>query len=166
MLSSQNPAKKFIVLYNTAGKNIASCVIGRQRLPPFTINKMVIYPKGFIVEKKCMFYGTNDELEAHYLCAILNSDVVNQMIKPLQTRGLYGERDIVRRPLMLPIPKFDYTVSIHKRLAELSKICHKKVSKVRFNKKSVAGLRKQTKEAIKDVLKEIDEVFVKLLGTE
>jgi hypothetical protein len=30
-----------------------------------------------------MYYETNDEMEAHYLCAALNSDVINEAIKPI-----------------------------------------------------------------------------------
>ena len=65
---------------------------------------------------------------------------------------------------MLPIPKFDPSNPLHLKLAELSKICHAKIAKTKFTKKSVAGRRKEAKEAIKDELKEIDNLVSKLLG--
>ena len=125
-----------------------------------------ITPRGFIAEAKTYFYETDDETEAHYICAVLNSPTINEMIKPLQPRGLYGERDIHRRPFMFPIPRFNPNDHIHTKLAKLGKICHEKVSKVKFTKKSVAGLRKQAKEAIGDELIEIDQLVLKLLRLE
>jgi SAM-dependent methyltransferase len=166
LLSSQNPSKRYVLLYNASGTNLVSCIVDRKALPGFEIFKARITPKGFIAEWKTYFYETDDETEAHYLCAVLNSDVVNEKIKPLQTRGLYGERDISRRPFMLPIPRFYAENQAHLRLAELSRICHEKiaVAKTMFTGKSVAGLRKQAKETIEVELKEINELVSSLLA--
>jgi hypothetical protein len=76
----------------------------------------------------------------------------------LEFHPYFGERDIVRRPFMFPIPRFNPNNSVHLGLAELSKICHEKVAKVKFTGKSVASLRKQAREAVKGELKEIDEL--------
>jgi hypothetical protein len=163
-LSSQDLSKRYVVLYNRSGSNIVSCVVDKQNLPPFKVNVFFIQPRGFVAYETTMFYETNDEMEAHYLCVILNSDIINEEIKPYQTKGLFGERDIVRRPFMLPIPKFNPTDQIHKRLAELSKICHEKASKIKLTKKSVAGRRKEVREALKSEIAEINELVSKLLG--
>jgi len=164
-LSNQNPSKPFIVIYNKTGSNIVSCVIDRQYIQNINL-ELGIKAKDFIVDYESFYYETNDEMEAYYIVAILNSSIVNQAIKPLQTRGLYGARHITRRPFMLPIPKFDPTNFIHLRLAELSKICHEKVAeaKVKFAGKSVANLRKQAKEVVKEELREIDGLVSKLLN--
>jgi SAM-dependent methyltransferase len=164
LLSSQNPSKRYIVLYNTSGKDLASCVVDRKNLPPLKLGNFVIEPRGFIADKKTMLYEIDDEIEAHYLCAILNSDVVNDAIKPYQTKGLYGERDIVRRPFMLPIPRFDPGNPIHRRLAELSKICHEKASRIELAKKSVAHRRKEIRNVLKAEIDEINKLVSQLLG--
>jgi hypothetical protein len=166
LLTIQNPSKRYVLLYNTSGTNLVSCVVDRKALPDFEILKAKITPKGFIAEAKTYFYETDNEAEAHYLCAVLNSDVVNERIKPLQTRGLYGERDIHRRPFMLPIPRFYAENQAHLRLAELSRICHEKiaVAKTMFTGKSAAGLRKQAKETIEVELKEINELVSSILA--
>jgi len=166
LLTSQNPQARFIVLYNTGGTNLVSCVIDKYALSEISVGNAKIKPCNFIAEKKTMFYETNNEFEAHYICSILNADYVNETIKPLQTKGLFGERDIVRRPFMLPIPKFNPNNFVHLRLAELSKICHKKVAeaKVKFTGKSTANLRKQAREAVKDELRKIDELVSNLLN--
>jgi len=165
-LTDQNPSKRYVVLYSASGKNVVSCVIDKDSLPAFTILKTEIRPKGFIADCKTFFYETNDEMEAHYLAAILNSNVVNKTIKPLQTRGLFGERDICKRPFMLPIPKFDENNPLHVKLAELSKKCHVKVASIKFTKKSTAGLRKEVRKSIeieKEII-EIDKLVSQLLG--
>jgi predicted component of type VI protein secretion system len=111
-----------------------------------------------------MFYETNNELEAHYLCAILNSDVVNELIKPLQPKGSKGERHIVRRPFVLPIPNFDPNNPVHRRLAELSKACHEKASRITLTKRDVAARRKEVRDALKAEMTEINKLVSQLLG--
>jgi type I restriction-modification system DNA methylase subunit len=164
LLSSLNPNKRYVVLYNTSGKDLASCVVDRQSLLPLKVGNFAIEPRGFVADKKTMFYETDDEMEAHYLCAILNSDVVNEAIKPYQTKGLFGERDIVRRPFMFPIQRFDPNNPVQRRLAELSKICHGKASRIRLTKKSVATRRKEVRDALKAEIDEINKLVSQLLG--
>ncbi|NAZ13453.1 MAG: N-6 DNA methylase [Desulfurococcales archaeon] len=164
LLSSQNPGKRYVVLYNTTGANLVSCVVDKQALTPFYVNKFVIRPRGFVAESATFFYETNSEDEAHYLSAILNSDIINDAIKPLQPKGLYGERAIHRRPFMFPIPRFDPNNPIHRRLADLSKICHAKVSRMIFTGRSVASKRKRVRETLKKEIDEINKLVSQLLG--
>jgi len=164
LLAEQNPQVSFIVLYNAAGTNIASCVVDRKKIPSFILNGAKIKPKNFVADKTTMSYETNDEEEAHYLCAILNSDVINRAIKPIQTRGLFGERHIVRRPFMLTIPQFNKENKMHKRLAELSKLCHSLVSKMTFRSTRPAAARKQVRDALKEQINEINSIVEELLG--
>jgi len=164
LLALQNPRKRYSVIYNSSGTNLVSCVIDKKMLPNFQLAKTVIKPKNFVADKKTHLYETDNELEAHYLCAILNSNLVNEMIKPLQTRGLFGERDIGRRPFMLPIPKFNKNDKLHLKLAELSKQCHVKIASLKFIKKSTANLRKKAREVVEKELAEIDKLVSQLLG--
>ena len=163
-LTNQNPNTKYVVLYNTSGTNLVSCVINKDEIRGFKIDNIIIPVRGFVVESKTYFYETNNEDEAHYICAILNSDIVNEGIKPLQPRGLYGERDIHRRPFVLPIPKFDKKNTIHKKLAELSKLCHSLVSKMTFRSTRPASARKQVRDALKEQINEINSIAEELLG--
>jgi|GEM_PF-2973948 len=65
---------------------------------------------------------------------------------------------------MFPTPRFDPNNPIHKRLAELSRICHEKVSKVRFTKKSVTGRREEARATLRKELEEINRLVQQLLG--
>ncbi|MEM0011308.1 MAG: hypothetical protein QXT84_06415 [Candidatus Bathyarchaeia archaeon] len=172
LLSVQDPNKRYIVLYNASGTNLVSRIIDKKYLPAFQVpvdkqpdSRVVeLAPRGFIAESTTYFYETDDEMEAHYLCAILNSNVVNDKIKPLQPRGLFGERHIHRRPFMLPIPKFNGNEESHIKLAELSKACHAKVASLKFTRKGTAGLREGARKAVEEEIDEIDELVSQLLG--
>ncbi|MEM4913441.1 MAG: N-6 DNA methylase [Desulfurococcaceae archaeon] len=165
LLSGQNPQKRFVVLYNASGTNIASCVIDKSNLPGFRINQVVIKPRGFIAESTTFFYETDDEDEAYYLCAVLNSNVINDLIKPYQPRGAFGERHIQRRPLMFPIPEFNRNDPRHVQLANISKTCHKKVSLMSMvlGGMTAAKARSTVKQLLAKELKEIDKLVSELL---
>lgn len=163
LLSIQNPKKRYVLVYNAAGTNLVSCVIDKRGLPPLEIGKATVKPAGFVADYKSYFYETNDEKEVHYLCAVLNSNVMNKAIKPYQTRGLFGERDISRRPFMFPTPEFEKDNPHHMRLAELSKLCHEKVSQPHLKGQRSASARKKATDIVEKELQEIDDIVGKML---
>ena len=164
LLSSQNPRRKYVVLYNASGTNIVSCVIDREAIPAFSVLKSKIEPKGFVADAKTWIYETNMEKEAHYLCAVLNSNVINMAVKPLQTKGLWGERDIHRRPFMIPLPKFEKKNGKHLELAELSQKCHSNVATLQLRGKSVGRARREAREFVSKEIKRIDELTSEILN--
>ena len=111
---------------------------------------------GFIAESKTYLFETNSADEAHYLSAILNSKVIDDKIKPFQTRGLWGARDIHRRPLLFPIPKFDPKNSNHLELAKLGKKCSEKIPQM-IEKFKVNGIGK-LRSLIRKELIEIESI--------
>lgn len=159
LLTSQNPGKKYAVLYTAVGKNIASCVINKENLPDFH----GVTPKGFIADHQTYIFETNKEDEAHYLCAILNSNVINEAIKSSQTKGAYGERHIHNRPLMFPIPEWNSKDSIQRRLVSESKKCHEKVRSIQYTQENTARKRKETRDSIKEYFKTIDSLVRKMI---
>jgi hypothetical protein len=77
-------------------------------------------------------------------------------------------RDIHKKVLELPIPKFDPSNKIHLRLAELGKLCSQKVAEWlksggQGKIKSIGVLRSRVREMLKDELKEIDGLVQKIL---
>jgi hypothetical protein len=158
-LTSQHPNGYHTVLYGGAGTNLASCVIS----PPFS--KIELSVKGFAADAKTYYYQTKDDMEAHYLCAFLNAPYVDDAIKPHQTRGQWGERDICRRPFeVVAIPKFDPADERHRKLAELSKECHKKVKQLELEGKNIGQLRGKVRKALANELAEIDGLVKSILG--
>jgi hypothetical protein len=103
-------------------------------------------------------------MEAHYLSAFLNAPYVDETIKPHQTRGQWGERDIHRRPFeVVPIPKFNPEDEKHQKLAELSRECHQKVARLALTGKSIGFLRNKVREHLSQELAEIDKLVRQIL---
>ena len=157
LLTYQHPNKRYVVVYNATGTDVVSCVIDRKSLQKYN---------GFVVDVKSWFYETNNDSEAHYLSAVLNSELISKLIKPFQPRGLFGARAVHRRPLLLPIPKFEDN-EVHVELSEMSKVCHEKV-KVLLNRKIGRirrnGIRNQIRKYLHNEIKDIDNLVSELLN--
>jgi len=68
------------------------------------------------------FFATDNESEAHYLCAIINSKPVRDFIKSFSSAGRgFGTPSVMEH---VGIPKFDPKNPLHQKLAEISKKCH------------------------------------------
>jgi hypothetical protein len=67
--------------------------------------------------------ATDNEEEAHYICAIINSTPVREFIKSFSSAGRgFGAPSIMK---YICIPKFDPKNNLHNRLSELSLTLHK-----------------------------------------
>ncbi len=95
------------------------------------------------------FFATDKDLEAHYLCAIVNSTPVREFIKSFSSAGRgFGSPSVMEH---VGIPKFDPNNPLHQRFAEISKKCHQ--------------LKKEGREKeIKKLEKENDKLVKKLFG--
>jgi hypothetical protein len=164
LLSSQNPRKKYLLIYAGSGSNVASCVIDRNDIPPFKLGPQLLKPALFVVDKTAWYIETDSLEEAHYLCAVLNSDVVNDTIKPLQTRGLFGERHIHRRPFLLPIPRFDEKNQVHLNLSSLSRQCHTKLTSASFDGINSGRARAEARHAVDDEIQSINKMVKSFLS--
>ena len=148
--------KRFIVLYSGTGTNICSCVIDRNKITG-QLDKRLI----FIADVKTWIFETEIEAEAYYLSAVLNSPILNQLIKPLQPQGLGGGRAIHRRPLQFPIPQFKGNNPDHKLLAEFGLQAHKII-----HSNTIDGLisnRKQARNIVNDQLEKINNLTKRML---
>jgi hypothetical protein len=121
--------------------------------------------KAFLAESKTYYFETENESEAYYLCAILNSKVVDDWIKPLQNTGQWGERDIHKRPLMLPIPTFDSNNPTHVKIAILGKKCRDKVfsNLDTINSRSIGRDRSKVRELLAKEMDEINRLVEKII---
>lgn len=161
-LTSQHPTGYYTLIYNTSGTNISSCVVA----PEASLAIGALAASGFIVEWTTHFLQTKTEVEAHYLCAFLNSSHVNQAIKPYQPKGAWGERHISRTPFeAVSIPRFDPQDERHVKLAELSKECHQKVAELPLKGKSIGFLRNKVRAYLSQELAETDRLVRGILSS-
>lgn len=157
-LSSQNLKHRYLVLYNAEGTNVSATFFDRKS-----------HPLSLIVEHTIYWAAFSNKQEAAYLCAVLNSRVVNRAIKPFQATGLMGERHIQKKVLELPIPTFDSAVPVHLSLAQLGEDARLQtemiVGALGFpNSTSIARQRAFVREQLKSALNEIDSAVTKLLS--
>ena len=71
-----------------------------------------------IVDHLLYWVTCADQQEAYYLVAIINSDVLNELVEPLMSKGLFGPRDLHMHLWKLPIPKFDASDELHVQVSE------------------------------------------------
>ena len=162
-LTSQHPTGYHTVVYNRVGTNLASCVISPTSENGVKVSGINV--NGFVADIDTFLFQTQEESEAHYLCAFLNAPSVDNIIKPHQTKGQWGERDIARRPFeVIPIPKYDPADDKQKKLAGLSKECHREVAKLSLKGKSIGFLRNKVRDHLSSELGEIDELVKTILA--
>jgi hypothetical protein len=175
-MTIQDPKDKFKVVYLRSGTYLAAAVINIEKV--LAENPLL---NGIIVESTLYHYGTNDANEAFYLASVLNSSVLDELIKPMQSKGEFGERDIHKKPLEYPVPKFRPRDPSHKRLSELgreaSEIAQRALPQIlreygydeRLKERGallpqeVATVRRRLREELESLLEEIDALVVELL---
>jgi hypothetical protein len=101
-LSNQVPAPRERVVYTKSGMNLAAARVG---------------DVGALIDHKLYWAAVTSPAEAWYLCAILNSGALLEMVKPLQAVGQFGPRDFDKYVFALPIPLFDERDDLHSELA-------------------------------------------------
>jgi len=93
--------------------------------------------------------ATDNESEAHYLCAIINSNPVRDFIKSFSPAGRgFGTPSVMEN---VGIPKFDPKNPLHQKLAEISKNCHQ--LKTEGKEKEIEKLEKENDDLVKQLFK-------------
>ncbi len=160
-LTGQSATPGYLVLYGATGSNLAASVIDTHYLP--VVNGA--QPKAFVVDHKTYWYRSATKDEAHFLVALLNAPCVDAAIKVYQTRGLFGARDIHRRPFeVCAIPQFDPYNPDHQQLAALSQEAHIVVADLDLLQGGVVAARKQARYAARVYIEQIDTIAQRMLG--
>ncbi len=157
-LTRQEFRQRYLVLYNHSGMNVAAAFFDRKS-----------HPIPFVVDVKLYWAAFSTPQEAHYVAAVLNSETVNAAIKPFQSAGLLGERDIHKKLLELPIPIFDAENPKHRKLSELgAKAREAAVKAIKTGSfpvdSSIARQRGFMRKNLRTELEQIDKLVSALLG--
>jgi hypothetical protein len=102
-----------------------------------TINDPFLGVKTVVSDSKVLYVSFDTETEAHYLCGILNSRIIGDIIEAYTIETQRGI-DVVHN---INIPKFDKSNDDHKKMSELSQLAHK-----HYTEKNKAELSKIEKE--------------------
>jgi len=101
------------VVWKEQGKNMTACVVS-------TKHDGVLKGKQVIPDSKVLFCALDDKEESHYLCAILNSKPITDLIEGY-TINLQRGTDILEN---VKIPKYDSKDKLHASLSSLSERAH------------------------------------------
>jgi methylase of polypeptide subunit release factors len=103
--------------------------------------------KTIVPTKTVAFFATNNESEAHYLCAIINSNPVRDFIKSFSSAGRgFGTPSVMEH---VGIPKFDPKNALHQKLSEISKKCHQ--LKAEGEEKEIEKLERENDELVREL---------------
>lgn len=128
------------VLWREQSKKMTAVVVS-------TIDDPFLWEKNIVTDSKVLFVSTNNMEEAHYLCAILNSWILWQIIESY-TINTQRWVDIVNN---IAIPKYDAKDKRHNLLAKLWNHAHISYSK-------------WDEQTIKKIEKEIDSIVPIIFG--
>jgi hypothetical protein len=104
-LHKQFPIPAHRVVYSASGQHLAACRLDDAEA---------------VIEHK-LYWATVDSVdEGRYLCAILNSQILADIVVGLQSRGQHNPRDFDMHVFALPFPLFDACQELHVRLAALA----------------------------------------------
>lgn len=104
---------KYKVLWQEQSKSMNCCVVSN-------ITDEYVHRKTVVTDSKVLYVSTDNEQEAYYLCGILNSSEIEEIVKAYTidtNRGI----DIVKN---IYIPKFDENIPLHVEIASASKEAH------------------------------------------
>ena len=167
-LTSQNPWAKYRVVYPDVQRVAVATILAESQVS-FKIGKQTIQAAGVIVENAAYWYETDDLDEAQYLCAMLNSGVIDTRLASLRSR-LQAAHPHVHKKIfdVAPIPRFDPADADHMALVLLTQVCAAKVQAWKVGgadgATDIGVLRRKARAVIAPELAQIDVHVQKILG--
>ncbi len=172
-LTDQNPKASYVVLYSRSATFLCAAILKAKALS-HKVGEQEVALRRFVATDVTYTYETEDQKEADYLVAVLNSPTVDTLIKPMQARGLWGPRDITKKVWELPIPPFNPEDRAHLRLAEIAGACAEKVKEMVPALKglfkdlrgphAIGRARTAVRKALNEELAEIDGIVKHILN--
>lgn len=154
-LTNQKLNHRYLVLYNAAGTNISASYLDRDELPLC-----------LLVDHKLYWIRCANQDEGYYLTSILNSSAANEAIKPFQSMGLMGERDIHKKVLDLPFPAYNPEKAKVRDLVRLGLKAQEEAKALVKSGElpaSLARRRAAVRQHVKNLLEEIDTIVQTLI---
>lgn len=136
------------------------------KYPCAAVQKVDINELKFIADQTTYVAEINDEDEAYYIVAILNSGYLRKAIEDFQSEGAFDKRHIHKIPFLF-IPRYDYKDEKHVKIAELSKELSEKINRNIAQKEysieySLSSRRTKLKKKYCKEIEELDCIINKL----
>ncbi len=153
-LHKQFPISEHRVVYSASGQHLAACRLTDTEA---------------VIEHKLYWATVASVSEGRYLCAVLNSQVLADVVVGLQSRGQHNPRDFDTHVFALPFRTFDAKQALHIRLAELAERAEDVANEVALDEQwQFQRARRAVREALREdgVAAAIDDAVNELaIGT-
>jgi SAM-dependent methyltransferase len=116
-LTAQLPAPPLRLAYGASGMHVAAAIVN---------------DPAAIIEHKLYWAPAASREEGLFLCAILNSSALTELVRPMMSYGK-DERDVDKHLWKLPIPLYDAGNVTHQRLVELGRQQYETVAGLRID---------------------------------
>ncbi|MFN4032285.1 MAG: hypothetical protein ACK4ME_01465 [Fimbriimonadales bacterium] len=108
-LTLQSPTARYRVLYPDVNRIMTACVV---ELSPARLS-------GVVVDTTCYFCETDDELEAYYLCSLLNTPMIDERLGALRRKAQKTHPHVHKKIFDVAVfPLYDANDAKHRELAE------------------------------------------------
>lgn len=128
-LAVQLPTAPLRVVYSKSAMHVAAAVV----TDPYVL-----------VDHKLYWATINSMAEGDYLCAILNSPYLTDLVRPLMSYSK-DERDIDKTVWNLPIPIYDDIDEDHQRLAEIGALHRRAVAELSRESENFVAFRRRVR---------------------
>lgn len=140
---SQEMFFPFLVVWRRMGNKMMVAVVS-------TIKTEFLGEKKVIPADTTAYMPFNDEDKAHFFCAFLNSEIIDQSIKAFSSEGRgFCAPSVIQK---LNIPKYNSKNKLFQRLVELSKNAHK-LAKIEIKKEELKQIEKEINKIIFEFFK-------------
>ena len=142
---------KYKVILRYIAKEFICAVIG-------TVEDPYLGDKMLLPNEKIMFVSTDDEMEAYYLCGVLSSDPIANLVKSYMNPTSISAHVLDK----LNIPDFDRKNPIHMEIARICKKGHKEGLKEGHKEGDKKGHKKGRNNGIQKYIDKINKLIPKL----
>ncbi len=132
-LTAQLPASQHRVVYTKSGMYLAATYVNDQRA---------------VIDHKLYWAAVSGADEGRYLTAVLNSDALLQLVRPLQARGEHNPRDFDKYVWQMPIPLYDPDQQLHRDLVDLAKRAEHIAAAIELPQQSFQALRRRVRQVL------------------
>jgi GMP synthase PP-ATPase subunit len=125
---------------------------------------------GFVVESVLYFCETDEADEAFYLAAVLNAPEIDRRLGGLRRKEQKSHPHVAKKIFdVAPIPLYDASNEVHRRLAELGKLCTHRVQAALAagqidSQQNITTLRRSVRNLLAEPLEQIDRLVQNLLA--
>jgi hypothetical protein len=162
---TQQRRKRYTVVYPTNNRVMLAAFMENARQQ--TVGRDNARPP--VIESKLYWFDSDDEREAGFLSAVMNSQAFDSLLEVFRGRRQARAPDIHKKLWEFPVPLFDEKARDHPRLAQLGLECSTVAQSyldslpANIREGSLGRLRNMIREKLRPQLDEVDELVRKIL---